>query len=118
MADRVARSVMGKPRRSFGLAAGLAAFAVVFAVMASGPSTPSQAARTIRAGTFSGAAAISAKVDALIGRMTVAEKFGQLESEAGSPSTTTVTSDDCCRAHGRAEVAGRGAVGSQPLART
>ena len=79
MADRVARSVMGKPRRSFGLAAGLAAFAVVFAVMASGPSTPSQAARTIRAGTFSGAAAISAKVDALIGRMTVAEKFGQLE---------------------------------------
>ena len=78
MADRVARTVLAKPRRSIGVAVGVAVFVVVFALLATGPATPAPAARTIRARAV-GAQQINAKVDALISRMTVGEKFGQLE---------------------------------------
>jgi beta-glucosidase len=81
MADRVAHVVWTKPRRRFGFRAGLAAvFIVAVALLASGPATPSSAARTIRASALTASQqSISAKVNALLGRMTVAEKFGQLE---------------------------------------
>ena len=81
MADRVAHVVWAKPRRRFGFGAGLAAvFIVVVALLASGPTTPSSAARTIRASALTAnQQSINAKVNALLGRMTVAEKFGQLE---------------------------------------
>src|ERR1022692_2763719 len=81
MADRVAHVVWAKPRRRFGFGAGLAAvFIVVVALLASGSTTPSSAARTIRASALTAdQQSISAKVSALLGRMTVAEKFGQLE---------------------------------------
>jgi hypothetical protein len=50
MADRVAHVVWAKPRRRFGFGAGLAAvFIVAVALLASGSTTPSSAARTIRA---------------------------------------------------------------------
>src|ERR1700735_3178563 len=80
MADRVAHVVWAKPRRRFGFGAGLAAvFIVAVALLASGSTTPSSAARAIRASALTNQQSISAKVDALLGRMTVAEKFGQLE---------------------------------------
>src|SRR5580692_836857 len=81
MADRVAHVAWAKPGRRFGFGAGLAAvFVVAVALPASGLTTPSSAARTIRASALSAdQPSISAKVNALLGRMTVAEKFGQLE---------------------------------------
>ena len=81
MADRVAHVVWTKPRRRFGFRAGLAAvFIVAVALLATGTATPSSAARTIRASALTASQqSISAKVNALLGRMTVAEKFGQLE---------------------------------------
>jgi beta-glucosidase len=81
MADRVAHVVLAKPRRRFGFGAGLAAvFIVTVALLASGSTTPSSAAHTIRASALTASQqSISAKVNALLGRMTVAEKFGQLE---------------------------------------
>jgi beta-glucosidase len=57
-----------------------AVFIVTVALLASGPTTPSSAARTIRASALTAnQQSINAKVSALLGRMTVAEKFGQLE---------------------------------------
>ena len=81
MADRVPHAAWAKPGRHFGFGAGLAAVLVVaLALPASGLTTPSSAARTIRASSpTAGQQSISAKVTALLGRMTVAEKFGQLE---------------------------------------
>src|ERR1700691_1378716 len=81
MADRVAHVIWAKPRRRFGFSVGLAAvFIVAAALLASGSTTPSPAARTVRAGVLTAdQQSISAKVNALLGRMTVAEKFGQLE---------------------------------------
>ena len=81
MADRVAHVVWAKPRRRFGFGAGLeAVFIVAVALLASGSTTTSSAARTIRASALTAnQQAINAKVNALLGRMTVAEKFGQLE---------------------------------------
>jgi beta-glucosidase len=80
VADRVVRVVWAKPRRRFGFGAGLAAFIVAVALLASGPGTSSPAARTIRASASTvDQQTIGARVNALLGRMTVAEKFGQLE---------------------------------------
>ena len=81
MADRVAHVVRAKPRRRFRFSVALAAvFIVTVALLASGPTTPSSAARTIRASALTAnQQSINAKVNALLGRMTVAEKFGQLE---------------------------------------
>ena len=81
MADRVAHVVWAKPRGRFGVGASLAAVLIVaVALSASGLTTPSAAARTIRTSALTASQqSISAKVNALLGRMTVAEKFGQLE---------------------------------------
>jgi len=81
MADRVAHVAWAKPGRRFSFSAGLAAvFIVAVALPASGLTTPSSAARTIRASALTAdQQSISAKVSALLGGMTVAEKFGQLE---------------------------------------
>jgi beta-glucosidase len=81
MADRVAHVAWAKPRRRFGFGAGLAAvFIVTVALLTSGSTTPSSAARTNRTSALTASQqSISAKVNALLGRMTVAEKFGQLE---------------------------------------
>ena len=81
MADRVAHVVWAKPGRRFGFSAGLAAvFIVAVALLASGSTTPSSAAHTIRASALTAnQQSINSKVNALLGRMTVAEKFGQLE---------------------------------------
>jgi beta-glucosidase len=81
MADRVAHVIWAKPRRRFGFCAGLAAvFIVAVALLASGPITPSPAVSAASASALTpNQQSIGAKVNALLGRMTVAEKFGQLE---------------------------------------
>jgi beta-glucosidase len=81
MADRVAHVIWAKPRRRFGFCAGLAAvFIVVVALLASGPIAPSPAVSAASASALTpNQQSIRAKVNALLGRMTVAEKFGQLE---------------------------------------
>ena len=81
MADRVAHVSWARPWRRFGFGAALAAVViVVVALLASGATTPSPAAGTIRATSLTTSQeSISAKVSALLARMTVAEKFGQLE---------------------------------------
>src|ERR1700733_9029249 len=81
MGDRVVHVAWAKPRRRFAFGAGLAAvFILPAALLASGLTTASSAARTIGASALTAnQQSISAKVDALLGRMTVAEKFGQLE---------------------------------------
>src|SRR5262249_31007463 len=67
---------------------GAAAFIAVVVLLASGLSTSSRAARPSRAALSAAQAqSISSKVNALIGKMTVAEKFGQL-TMAG-PQTST-----------------------------
>ena len=79
MADRVARVVWEEPRRRIGFGAGLAA-AIVAAVLLTGVlSTGSTSARSLRAtGQSAKMSAINGKVNALIAKMTVQEKFGQL----------------------------------------
>jgi beta-glucosidase len=79
MADRVARVVWAKPRRRLGFGAAVAT-AIVAAVLLTGlVSTGSTAARTIpRGGQRAKVQAINSNVDALIAKMTPAEKFGQL----------------------------------------
>ena len=81
MGNRVAHVAWAKPGRRFGFGAGLAAVSIVaMALPASGLTTPSSAARTVRASSLTAdQQSINAKVSALLGRMTVAEKFGQLE---------------------------------------
>jgi beta-glucosidase len=80
MADRVAHVIWAKPRRRVGFGVGLAAFVAAVALLASGLSTASPAASTNRASAVAAdQQAIAGKVDSLISRMTVAEKFGQLE---------------------------------------
>ena len=79
MADRVARVVWEEPRRRVGFGAGLAA-AIVAAVLLTGVlSTGSTSARSLRAtGQSAKMSAINGKVNALIAKMTLQEKFGQL----------------------------------------
>ena len=80
MADRVAHVIWAKPRRRVGFGVGLAVFVAAVALLASGLSTASPAANTNRASAVAaGQQAIAGKVNSLISRMTVAEKFGQLE---------------------------------------
>jgi beta-glucosidase len=92
MADRIVHVVWAKPRRRFGFGAGLAAFIVAVVLLASWLSAAAPAARTIRHNTPVSSQAttqpssaqlspqqINAKVSSLISKMTVAEKFGQLE---------------------------------------
>ncbi len=80
MADRVARAVGDGPRRRIGFGTGLVVFVAVLVALASGLLTSSGAARTLhRRAVAADQQTISANVNALLSRMTVAEKFGQLE---------------------------------------
>ena len=97
MSERIAAAVWEKPRRRFGFGAVLAAFGLAVVLLVSGLSASSNAASTSRrtavrshtgqhAATAAQQQGINAKVNALLGRMTVAEKFGQLEM--AGPSTS------------------------------
>ena len=88
MAERITAAVWAKPRRRIWLPVGVAAFIAVVVLLASGLSTSSRAARPSRAALSAAQAqSISSKVSALISKMTVAEKVGQL-TMAG-PQTST-----------------------------
>ncbi len=97
MAERVVRAVGERPRRRVGFGAGLTLLVAVAVMLASGVFTSAPAARTVahnrpvaRSRAHAAQATqqptpqlspgqINARVNALISRMTVAEKFGQLE---------------------------------------
>jgi beta-glucosidase len=80
MADLIARAGAVKPRRKIGFGVGLGVCIVVAALLAAGFSTASRAARPSAASAMTAKQqAISGKVNSLLRRMTVAEKFGQLE---------------------------------------
>ncbi len=82
MSERFAAAVWVKPRRRLGFGVVLAASALAVALLVNGMSTASNAASPAakpRAATTAQQRSINAKVAALLGRMTVAEKFGQLE---------------------------------------
>ena len=102
MADRMVRAVWAKPRRRIGFSvalAGLFAAAVLLTVMLS---TGSPSAQTVGPnGPGPSLQAIAGKVNALIGKMTVAEKFGQLE----------MAGPDGAERHARAEAAGDAKAG-------
>ncbi|MFZ0092003.1 MAG: glycoside hydrolase family 3 N-terminal domain-containing protein [Solirubrobacteraceae bacterium] len=90
MADRVARAVGDGPKRRIGAGTVLAVIIALVVIVASGVFTAAPSARTIHhnAGAVHRAAVtggslteqtINARVAGLLRRMTVAEKFGQLE---------------------------------------
>ncbi len=92
MADRVARAVGEGPRRRIGLGASVTLLVALAVMLAGGVFTSAPAARTVARNKQVAArqatppatpqlspAQINARVNALISRMTVAEKFGQLE---------------------------------------
>jgi beta-glucosidase len=94
MSEKFAEAVWVKPRRRFGFGAVLAAFGLAVALLVSGMSGSSNAASTTRhaqrvrrhdAASPQQQQAINAKVNRLLGELTVAEKFGQLEM--AGPST-------------------------------
>ena len=94
MSEKFAEAVWVKPRRRFGFGAVLAAFGLAVALLVSGMSGSSNAASTTRhaqhvrrhdAASPQQQQAINAKVNRLLGQLTVAEKFGQLEM--AGPST-------------------------------
>ena len=95
MSEKFAAAVWVKPRRRFGFGAALAALGLAVALLVSGMSTSSNAASRTRhaakkhaqpgAATPAQQHAINAKVSSLLGKLTVAEKFGQLEM--AGPST-------------------------------
>ncbi len=97
MSERIAAAVWEKPRRRFGLGAVLAAFGLAVVLLVSGLSASSNAASTSRrtavrsharqVASASQQQSINAKVNALMGELTVPEKFGQLEM--AGPSTAT-----------------------------
>ncbi len=95
MADRVVAAVWAKPRRRIGLPIGAAVFVAAIVLLLSGLSSPSRAARPTRAAvTAAQRQSINAKVTALMSRMTLAEKFGQLEMAGpdganGTPGSLT-----------------------------
>jgi beta-glucosidase len=80
VADRVARAVWAKPRRRVGFGAGLVAVFAAVALLTGVLSTGTPSAQTVAPNSQSAKLqAIGRKVNALLGRMTVQEKFGQLE---------------------------------------
>jgi beta-glucosidase len=94
MADRVVRVVWQRPRRRIGFGVAVAAFVAAVVLVASGFSSPSRAARTSPAAAQSARAkAIGAKVNALLAKMTVAEKFGQLEMSGPTTPLSTLKSE-------------------------
>jgi beta-glucosidase len=102
VSERIAAAVWEKPRRRFGFGAVLTALGLAVVLLVSGMSGSSNAASTSRAArqqaqharqhavTTGEQQAINAKVNALMGKMTVAEKFGQLEM-AGPTSDNNQT---------------------------
>ena len=97
MADRVTRAVADAPRRriGIGIGTGLALVAAALVALASGAFTAAPSAQTVRHAPLANPAqkAINDKVSALLARMTVAEKFGQLEMSGpqglnGTPGDT------------------------------
>ncbi|HWE59175.1 MAG TPA: beta-glucosidase BglX [Solirubrobacteraceae bacterium] len=94
MAERIARVVREEPRRSFGFLIGVAALvaaSVVLVIAVSGaPGAAARGRSSHRADARTASlsqAQISANVNHLLGEMTVAEKFGQLEM--AGPGTAT-----------------------------
>jgi beta-glucosidase len=94
VSEKFAEAVWVKPRRRFGFGAVLAALGLAVALLVSGMSGSSNAASTTRhvqhvrrhdAASPQQQQAINAKVNRLLGELTVAEKFGQLEM--AGPST-------------------------------
>ena len=93
MSERIAAAVWEKPRRRFGFGAVLAALGLAVVLLVSGMSGSSNAASTSarqHAASAGQQQSINAKVNALLKRMTVAEKFGQLE-QAGPTSDNNKT---------------------------
>ena len=110
MAERVARAVGENPRRRFGFGSIAAALIAAAVLLAAGVFTPAPSARTVSrtaavrshqagnaaSGQRPNLTAISAKVNSLLGRMTVAEKLGQLEMSGpqganGTPGASLLT---------------------------
>jgi beta-glucosidase len=99
VSERIAAAVREKPRRSFGFGAVLAAFGLAVALLVSGMSGSSNAASTSRharpqvrqhaATSAPQQQVINAKVNALLGQLTVAQKFGQLEMAGPAPNDPT-----------------------------
>ena len=94
MAERIARVVREEPGRSLGFLIGLAALVAMGVALLLGVSLTSGAAAKVRSRHRPGAhtaalsqAQINANVNHLLGEMTVAEKFGQLE--LAGPATAT-----------------------------
>ncbi len=92
MSERIAAAVWVKPRRRFAFVTGVAAFLVGLVVLVGALSSESSAAPVKRrthhtAGAGLSQAQINTRVSGLLARMTVAEKFGQLEM--AGPSTPT-----------------------------
>jgi beta-glucosidase len=85
MAERVARVVGEAPRRRIGFGTGLVVLVALAVMLASGVFASAPAARSSHGSTGHATQAppnqqqINAQVSSLIGKMTVAEKFGQLE---------------------------------------
>ncbi len=80
MADRMARVVWAKPRRRIGFGVALAGLFVTAVLLTGVLSTGSPSAQTVGPnGPDPKLQAIAGKVSALLGKMTPAEKFGQLE---------------------------------------
>ena len=101
MSERVARVAGDRPGRRIGIGTGIAVLAVAAALLAVGVfgsapsahSVPGQEQKAPRTAQPGNQASINAKVNSLINRMTVAEKFGQLEMSGpqganGTPGTT------------------------------
>jgi beta-glucosidase len=105
MSEKFADAVWIKPRRRFGFGAFLAAVGLAVALLVSGMSGSSNAASTTRhvqhvqrhdAASPQQQQAINAKVNRLLGELTVAEKFGQLEMAgpaANDPTNATLESE-------------------------
>jgi beta-glucosidase len=94
MAERIARAVREEPRRSFGFLMGVAvlvaATAVLLIAVSGAPGAAARGRSSHRADARTASLSqtqISANVNHLLGEMTVAEKFGQLEM--AGPSTAT-----------------------------
>src|ERR1700689_3312872 len=94
MSERIAAVVRKGPKRGLGFAVGFAALIAAIVLLVSGlsgaPGAVAKGRRIQRAGDGTASlspAQINANVDRLLGRMTVAEKFGQLEM--AGPATPT-----------------------------
>jgi beta-glucosidase len=87
MAERAARAISGGPRRRVGIGTSVVVLAIAAVMLAAGVFTSRPGARTVPGQAQAAARsphaadqnAINGKVNTLIRRMTVAEKFGQLE---------------------------------------